>query len=261
MADDIVAESKRGIDDIVSATPPDQDDPLIWISGTGTGRRIPKRGVTMGRNQLTLSQMKQSVQAAAANRDPYFGTLANDLVKVNLLTESGKDVVEYVLNGLEDAVGLYQAYSATGGNKSFTDWWSGYVGSAPSVEDTEAGGVGGGGYAGPVTTTTTTITDEVTAEALIDGVARDLLGRSLTPKETRKYLRQFRTAEMESPQVTTTTPGVSTRSTETVTAADKGELLRQIIAENPDYQDFQIDTTIMDMLLDDIKAGQEVIYG
>jgi len=260
MADDIVAESKRGIDDIVSATPPDQDDPLIWISGTGTGRRIPKRGITMGRNQMTLSQMTQSVKAAAANRDPYFSTLADDLVKVNLLSESGKNVIDYVVNGLEDAVGLYQAYSATGGEKSFTDWWGDYTRTAPGVEKEEAGG-GRGGYAGPVTTTTINITDEVTAEALIDGVARDLLGRSLTPKETQKYLRQFRTAEMESPQVTTTTPGVSTRSTETVTAADKGELLRQIISENPDYQDFQIDTTIMDMLLDDIKAGQEIIYG
>lgn len=211
---------------------------------------------------MTLSQMTQSIKAAAANRDPYFSTLADDLVRVNLLSESGKNVIDYVVNGLEDAVGLYQAYSATGGEKSFTDWWGDYTRTAPQAEETVgAGGGGGGGYAGPVTTTTMNITDEVTAEALIDGVARDLLGRSLTQKETQKYLRQFRTAEMESPQVTTTTPGVATRSTETVTAADKGELLRQIIAENPDYQDFQIDTTIMDMLLDDIKAGQEVIYG
>lgn len=260
MADDIVAEAKSNIDNTVNATPVSQDDPLIWISGTGTGRRIPKRGITMGRNQLTLSQMKQSVKAAAANRDPYFSRLAEDLVSVNLLTESGKNVVDYVVNGLEDAVSLYQAYSATGGEKSFTDWWADYTGSAPVAEEDVTAG-GGGGYAGPVTTTTTTVTDEVTAEALIDNVARDLLGRSLTQKETQKYLRQFRSAEMESPQVTTTTPGVSTRSTETVTAADKGELLRQIIAENPDYQDFQIDTTIMDMLLDDIKAGQEIIYG
>ena len=154
------------------------------------------------------------------------------------------------------AVELYQAYSADGGGLSFDDWFDWYASTAQP--DTEGGR---GGYTGPVTTTTTTITDEVSAEALIDSVARDLLGRSLNPRETQKYLRQFRAAEMEAPQVTTTTPGVATRSTETVTAADKGELLRQIISENPDYQDFQMDTTIMDMLLKDIKAGQEIIYG
>jgi hypothetical protein len=38
-------------------------------------------------------------------------------------------------------------------------------------------------------------------------------------------------------------------------------MLRQVLSQNPDYQKFQIDTTIMDLLLEDIKAGQEVIRG
>jgi hypothetical protein len=47
----------------------------------------------------------------------------------------------------------------------------------------------------------------------------------------------------------------------TETAASKEELLRQVISSNPDFQNYQIDTTIMDMLLDDIKSAKEVIYG
>lgn len=257
MADDIVADAKRRVDNRVSGSTPSSDDPLVWVSGSSTV--VPKRGA-VGKNQQTLSAMQQSVIAAAANRDPIFDTLADNLIRANLLAESGRNVVDYVVNGLTDAVGLHQAYIATGGNKNFTDWFSGYVQSAPEPAVAATAG-GRGGYSGPVTTTTTTVTDENTAEALLNTMARDLLGRGLSNKERDKYLRQFRQAEMEAPQVTTTTSGVGSRSTETVTAADKGELLREILVKNPDYQKYQIDTTIMDMLIDDIKKGQEVIYG
>ena len=254
MADDIVADAKRQVDNRVSGSTPSSEDPLIWVSGSGV--TVPKRG-TLGKNELKVSEMKQSVLAAAANRDPYFSTLANSLYATNFISKSSRNIPEYVAAGLENAINVYQAYVSTGGDKSFSDWWGGYVQSAPPREDD-----GGGAYTGPVTTVTTSITDENTAEALLNNMARDLLGRGLTEKETNKYLRQFRQAEEEAPQVTTTTPmGKARRETETVSAADKGELLREILVKNPDYQKYQIDTTIMDMLIDDIKKGQEVIYG
>ena len=125
----------------------------------------------------------------------------------------------------------------------------------------KAGSSGSGKYKGPVTTTSSTITDEISAKALLNNYARDLIGRDLNDKEVDKYVKQFNRLEAENPQVSVSTPGVGRASSVTNTAASKEELLRQVVSSNPDYAKFQIDTTIMDMLLDDIEKGKAVING
>ena len=123
------------------------------------------------------------------------------------------------------------------------------------------GDSGSGKYKGPVTTTSSTITDEISAKALLNNYARDLIGRDLNDKEVDKYVKQFNRLEKENPQVSVSTPGVGRAASVTNTAASKEELLRQVVSSNPDYAKFQIDTTIMDMLLDDIEKGKAVING
>ena len=125
----------------------------------------------------------------------------------------------------------------------------------------KAGSSGSGKYKGPVTTTSSTITDEISAKALLNNYARDLIGRDLNDKEVEKYVKQFNRLETENPQVSLSTPGVGRASSVTNTPASKEELLRQVVSSNPDYAKFQIDTTIMDMLLDDIEKGKAVING
>ena len=139
-------------------------------------------------------------------------------------------------------------------NVDFLDYLYSRVGSG-------SGGSGSGGYSGPVTTTSITMTDENTAEALLNKFARDLLGRGLTEQETQKYIKQFNRAEAAAPQVSVSSGSGATRSSTTTTAASKEELLREVVSKNPDYAKFQIDTTVMDMLMDDIRKGQEVING
>ena len=233
-------------------------NPTVWLSGGGQQAyavgEAPGRMTTSGRVQMTLEAMQNGLLAAAASRDPAYDKMAQALVDTGLLSKSYKGIPQYAANSLSSAVDLYLAYQGTGGDKSFSQWWSGYSSTADPKGD--------GAYTGPKTTQTTSITDEVTAEALIDQMAREMLGRALTPKETDKYLSRFRKAEEKSPQITTTTPMGKARSeTQSVTAADKGELLRGIISSNPDYEKYQMDTTIMDMLLDDINRGREVIRG
>jgi len=126
------------------------------------------------------------------------------------------------------------------------------------------GGSGSGGssaYTGPVTTTSSTITDEITAQALLNNYARDLIGRDLNQGEVDKYVKRFNKMEANNPQVTLSVPGVGANSSVTNTAASKEELLRQVVSSNPDYAKFQIDTTVMDMLLADIEKGKKVING
>ena len=227
------------------------DNPSVWIGNRLQAR--PDGGSMIERDIMTKTDMEQKVLSQGARRLPSYFDLAGKLVKSNFMSRSSTKYPGGVAAGLGNAIDVYQAYAEDGGTMNFTQWLDWYSGSSEEA--------GGGAYRGPVTTTSVTLTDETTAEALLDNFARDLLGRGLTEKETNKYLRQFRTAEMEAPQVTTSTRGRGTAMQVTETAASKEELLRQIVSSNPDYQKFQIDTTIMDMLIDDIEKGKKAIYG
>jgi len=231
------------------------DNPLVWI-----GQRVierPDGGSFMDRDYMTKTDMQQKVMSQGAQRLPTYFNLADKLVKSDFMTKSSAKYPGGVAGGLSNAIDVYNAYASEGGTMNFTQWLDWYSSGAGESDE----GRRGGGYSGPTTTTSVTLTDETTAESLLDTFARDLLGRGLTEKETNKYLKQFRTAEMEAPQVTTTTRGVGSAMQVTETAASKDEMLRQIISSNPDYQKFQVDTTIMDMLMDDIEKGKKAIYG
>lgn len=233
MADDIVADAKRQVDNRVSGSTPSQDDPLIWVSGSGI--TVPKRG-TLGKNQLKVSEMKQSVLAAAANRDPYFSTLANSLYATNFISKSSRNIPEYVAAGLENAINVYQAYVSTGGDKSFSDWWGGYVQSAPPREED------GGRYTGPVATRTVAAESDVRATA--DAVALEMLGRSVTDEEYDRILKRTRKAEQAQPQITTSGRGYSTTE-QGLSAQGRQDIVENILAKKPEYQEFQKATTLM----------------
>ena len=174
-----------------------------------------------------------------------------------------KNLKKYTDTDYESGAGEIRAFEtllkdAQGGSNSATELLNGAFGpGSPGGGDGDSGGK----YKGPVTTTSSTITDEISAKALLNNYARDLIGRDLNDKEVDKYVKQFNRLEKENPQVSVSTPGVGRASSVTNTAASKEELLRQVVSSNPDYAKFQIDTTIMDMLLDDIEKGKAVING
>lgn len=250
---DIARDAMSKADQVAGQNSATNDDPIIWV---GSRAAYVGRDLSSQKQYQKLSQIQQKVKAWSASRSEQGEIIRQKMVKAGFISKTYSRNPESLGQAMQYPVKVYQAYAAEGGALSFDDWLDWYANSAPE-KDGE-----GGAYRGPVTTTSVTVTDETTAEALLDKFARDMLGRGLTEKETKKYLSQFRTAEMESPQVSTTTPqGRAARTQVTETAANKEELLRQIMVENPDYQKYQIDTTIMDLLLNDIKKGQEVIGG
>ena len=265
MADESILDAVKNQTKGVTGSSTTTSDPVILFSGGGktfipsVPGEIPGRVTSSGGLTKTASQIQREILAAAGRRDPNYNAWAQLLVQGGFTTESRAKIPEYVASDAMNAIDMYQAYSTEGGAGSFQDWIIGYVQSAPPIETT--GGAGGGGYSGPVTTTTVNITDEDTAEALLDKYARDLLGRGLTEKERNKYVKEFNVAEAQAPQVTVSEGAGASRATTTTTATSKEELLRQVVSKNPDYAKFQVDTTIMDMLMDDIRKGQEVIRG
>lgn len=257
MADEIVSKYTKQADAVVASAPTKSGDIQVWI-GTET---VPQLGPVYGdrgtkRTTQKASELQNALLAMGGARDPEYNSLTSLLVAGNFLKKDYAKYPTYASSSLGTAIEVHNAYVNAGGDKPFAEWLQWYA----STETDRDGD--GGAYTGPVTTVSTTITDEITAEALLDKYARDLLGRGLTEKEVNKYIKEFNQAEMESPQISTVTPqGKARRESVTETAASKEELLRQIVSSNPDYAKYQIDTTIMDLLLDDIKAGQEVIRG
>ena len=257
MADDIVAKYKDQANGVVAAAPTKSGDIQVWIGTQSVPQLGPVYGERgQGRVTKSASELQNSLLAMGASRAPEYKDLTNLLIAGNFLKKDYAKYPTYASSSLGTAIEVHNAYVNSGGDKPFSDWLAWYA-STEMDRDSE----GGGAYTGPVTTTSTTITDEVTAEALLDKFARDLLGRGLTERETQKYIKEFNKAEAASPQVTTTSGSGATRTSTTETAASKEELLRQVVSSNPDYAKYQVDTTIMDLLLDDIKAGMEVIRG
>ena len=265
--DSVLDSVKTQTAQVASAPAAVEQDVDVLVGG---GQKIqgPFAGEIQGRQRpktppvtIKASAIQDSILALGANLDPQYDAVAGLLVAGDFLKPEYVKYPAYTSNSMGTAINLHAAYVKNGGDRPLMEWLDWYARNRPQEADAPSA-ARAGAYTGPVTTTTTTLTDEVTAEALLNQVSRDLLGRSLTKKETQKYLNEFRQAEEGAPQVTTTTPGgPASRETETVTAADKGELLRQILVENPDYQKYQVDTTIMDLLMEDIDEGKKVIYG
>lgn len=262
MADEsILNDVKNQSKNIVGSDSSKEDDPIILFSGGGktfspsVPGQIPGRITSASGQSKSVSQIQREVLAAAGRRDSNYSAWVQLLLQGGFTTKSRAKVAEYVAADVKNATDMYRAFSTEGGSGSFQDWIIGYVQSAPPGSGDD------GAYTGPVTTTSTTITDENTAEALLDKYARDLLGRGLTKKETQKYIKDFNKAEAGAPQVTTSAGSRATRTSTTETAASKEELLREVVSKNPDFAKFQVDTTVMDMLMDDIRKGQEVING
>ena len=121
--------------------------------------------------------------------------------------------------------------------------------------DRDALGVGGSGRGGPRTTTSVSLSSPEDIETALQEAARDMIGRSLNDQELAKYMKKYQRQEAAAVTTTTSTSGGSV----TQQGTSKAEILRRIMANNPDFAAYQIDTEFMDMFADSISEGQAVI--
>lgn len=126
--------------------------------------------------------------------------------------------------------------------------------------DTEDGssGSGRGGYSGPVAQTT--FMDERDVDRTANALALELIGRPLSQKELAKVTARLRSEEKANPTVTT--PGVGSSMTQAgLSAEGRQDVLREVIAENPEYQQFQVDTTVLDTMLSELNKREQMVNG
>jgi hypothetical protein len=125
------------------------------------------------------------------------------------------------------------------------------------LQEDEAGR-GPGGYRGPVAQITEMAESDIRKSA--NTIALELLGRPVDEKEMDRIVRKMRSAEQKQPTVTTAVPG-RTVTQQGLTAQGREDILRDLISDNPEYEQFQVNTTVLDSMLDFVNRKKQVSGG
>lgn len=121
-----------------------------------------------------------------------------------------------------------------------------------------AGAGGRNGFRGPTETITEMAESDIRKSA--NTIAIELLGRPVDEKEMDRIVRKMRGAEQEQPTITTSVPG-RTVTQQGLTATGREDILRELISQNPEYEQFQVDTTVLDSMLDFVNRKKQVSGG
>lgn len=123
---------------------------------------------------------------------------------------------------------------------------------------TTNGGGGSGAYTGPKESRTVMAESDIRATA--NALAIELIGRPVSDKELNKLTERMRKAEQQQPTVTTSSVGATTTQ-QGLTTRGREDILREVIAENPEYEQFQVDTTVLDAMTNFIEKKKQVSGG
>lgn len=168
--------------------------------------------------------------------------------------DSGRSVYERYVDS--SAAAWSQGQRRTPAEMALEDIQSGAV-AGNAASDTDRSG-GGRGYSGPVAQTT--FMDERDVDRTANALALTLIGRPLSAHELSKVTQRLRAEEKANPTVTS--PGVGSSVTQSgLSAQGREDVLREVIAENPEYQQFQVDTTVLDTMLSELNKREQMVNG
>jgi hypothetical protein len=118
------------------------------------------------------------------------------------------------------------------------------------------GSGGGRGYTGPRASITVQAESDIRATA--NALALEMIGRPLNDKEIERVTKRMRKAEQEQPQVTTGNVA-RTVTTQGLTAQGREDVLRDVIAKRPEFEQYQLDTTVMDAMNAYVQEKRQVV--
>jgi hypothetical protein len=114
-------------------------------------------------------------------------------------------------------------------------------------------------YSGPVESVTKLSEADITRMAY--DAAEALLGRQPTQAEINKIIKKTRKAETAQPDVRTQEgPGRSVTQ-QGLSKEGRDAILSEVLMSSPDYANYQIDSTVLDMMLNNLRRGQQVARG
>ena len=126
-------------------------------------------------------------------------------------------------------------------------------GSDPDSDGRGGSGSGSGSRYG--TSASVTHANEVDVRVLANTLSENMIGRNLSDKEFSKIYGRFRQGEANSPQVTTTSPGGSVTQ-QGVTAAERQDILEEILMENPEFSTYQGGEGMLDKMTEINKQAR-----
>jgi hypothetical protein len=140
--------------------------------------------------------------------------------------------------------------------------WDFIQSSGGEVRSTGGRGSRGGrapAYDGPMESVQ--VAAETDIVAMAQASAQELLGRAATKQELDKILKRTRKAEQTQPTVQTRQGPGRVTTEEGLTKEGRDAILRRVLMESPDYAGYQMDSTVMDMISNVLRRGQEVARG
>jgi len=249
--DDIVLAALEALDGIGIQTEAEEEISIPVGSTYQTGAGVVPRF-------QTLSQMQMNVLSWASNRSPEYTTFAQNMVDAGFLPESAMDQPTSAANNLQYPVQVFQAYRAGGGDMDFNEWFDWYSSTARAQRGSSGIGGGSGAYTGPVRSITEMAESDIRKTA--NNIAIELLGAPVEDKEMERIIKKMRKAEQEQPTITTRSTG-KTVTEQGLTAQGRDDILRDLISDNPEYEQFQVDTTVLDSMLDFVNRKKQVAGG
>ena len=169
---------------------------------------------------------------------------AEDMFKVGALSDPrGASDISYFAGAGDRAIKLFQA---SGSKDSFTDWladtaskskrtgWFGADGASP--------GGGSGAYTGPVASVSKMADSDI--RNLANTVSMEMVGRGVSDEEFQKIVKRTQRAEVNNPTISS--GGAASNITDQgLTTVGREDIVKNIIAKQPEYAEFQKATTLM----------------
>lgn len=126
------------------------------------------------------------------------------------------------------------------------------------LSSTPGGGGSGssGAYTGPRESVTVMAESDIRATA--NALALEMIGRPLNDKEIERVTKRMRTAEQEQPQITRGT-AARTETVQGLTAQGRQDILRDVISKRPEFEKYQLDTTVMDAMNAYVQEKRQVV--
>lgn len=115
---------------------------------------------------------------------------------------------------------------------------------------------GSGGYSGPRASVVKQAESDIDATA--NALAIEMIGRTLTEKELNRITKRMRKAEVNQPTITSGSPAMTVQQ-QGLTAQGREDILREVIAKRPEFEKFQLDTTVMDAMNTYVQEKRAVV--
>jgi hypothetical protein len=217
-----------------------------YQTGAGiTGKPLMTTVYEGVRNFEKLAAKGLAAGAAQKDKDA-FQNLLTDLRRV-----TGSELGTYL--GQRDAYyRILQA--AASGDVNAADILKGDLGSFDP--DGSGSGSGLGGYSGPRASVVKQAESDINATA--NALALEMIGRPLNQKELNRITKRIRAAEVEQPTITSGSPARTVQQ-QGLTAQGREDILREVIAKRPEFEKFQLDTTVMDAMNAYVQEKRAVV--